>query len=102
MKIINIEPGGRSWTIGDMPDWAATGGRITVRRVSYIWPVRPVKRLAFRLLRLLFGSRGKVAEWTRGWRGPWEVIVLGSTKRFLHPSRRVCVAWEINTLEQDL
>ena len=43
------------------------------RRGGHVWPVNPVKRIAFKLLRQVFGSAGQVADWTRAWRGPWSV-----------------------------
>ncbi len=75
-------------------------GPITVRRASHIWPAHPVKRTAFRVLRSLFGERGRVAQWCRTWRGPWQVRFAASKSivSFQHPSRRVCVDWEINQL----
>lgn len=46
------------------------------RRFSEIVPVNPFKRAWFRVLRLCFGERGRVAEWTRTWRGPWRLTIL--------------------------
>jgi hypothetical protein len=75
------------------------------RRVSHIWPVNPVKRIGFRALRALCGERGRVSEWCRSWRGPWEVRFVDSLNHrrigavvFSHPSRRVCLEWEIEQL----
>ncbi|TAK93380.1 hypothetical protein EPO05_07175 [Patescibacteria group bacterium] len=79
-------------------------GQITTRRASHVWPCHSWKRFAFRLLRFLFRERGHVAAWCRHWRGPWEVRF---TERpnvvvFTHPSRRVCLDWEIQRLNERL
>jgi len=75
-------------------------GSVTMKRASHVWPCHPVKRTAFRVLRSLFGERGRVAEWCRQWRGPWEVRFATNIHRvvFSHPSRRVCIEWEIDQL----
>lgn len=98
--IIHIEPGGRAWTLGDMPDGLCIGGDVTVTRASHILPVHPIKRLAFKTLRSLFGERGRVAAYTRSWVGPWESIIINTNKRFSHPSRRVCLDWERRQIEE--
>jgi len=43
------------------------------RRGGHVWPMNPVKRMSFKLLRKVFGGAGHVADWTRTWRGPWSV-----------------------------
>lgn len=79
-------------------------GVVDTRRASHVWPCHPRKRFAFRLLRALFGERGRVASWCRSWRGPWEVRFANNPHRvvFSHPSRRVCIAWEIQHLNKKL
>lgn len=84
-------------------------GAVTKRRASHVWPVHPVKRAAFRALRSLFGERGRVAVWCRQWRGPWEVRFIDPLNHrrigavvFSHPSRRVCIDWEIKELNRKL
>jgi len=47
-------------------------GETITRRASHVLPARFWKRLAFRVCRIL-GRTGRVAEWTRTWRGPWLV-----------------------------
>ena len=56
------------------------GQVLTDERAGYVWPKHPVKRAAFRLLRRVFGDAGRVAAWTRRWRGPW-VVVAAKTGR---------------------
>lgn len=68
--------------------------RKKVKRFSHVVPTQPLKRVAFRVLRMVFGERGRVAEWTRQWHGPWIGIIVGSRRRFVHASRRVVIAWE--------
>ena len=74
---------------------------IHIRRASHIVPLNPIKRAAFRLLRLVFGDQSNVASWTRSWRGPWLVRIVGSQRQFIHQSRRVCVEWERGVLNED-
>jgi len=44
------------------------------RRAGHVWPTSPVLRLAFRAIRAVFGSRGRMADWTRRWRCRWVVV----------------------------
>lgn len=78
------------------------GSTEAVQRVSHIIPAAGAKRVAFLILRWLFGDRGRVSEWTRQWNGPWEVRWAQSPDvvSFTHPSRRVCVDWEIDQIIQ--
>lgn len=48
-------------------------GKSAMLRISHVEPVSPSRRRWFRLLRRLFGDEGRVAAWTRRWRGPWRV-----------------------------
>jgi hypothetical protein len=82
-------------------DTAALGS-VTRRRASHILPSAPWKRRAFCWLRRRFGDRGRIADWTRTWRGPWEVWLAkdegGRQKAepdFTHQDRAACLAWEI-------
>ena len=104
---IRITPDGqivaiKTPVVGHLP--LDTFGQVATRRASHILPGHPGKRLAFRLLRLLAGERGRIAAWTRTWRGPWQVTWADAPHRvvFAHPSRRVCVEWEIQTLNRRL
>lgn len=86
-------------SIGDMP---VELGATRSYRASQILPVNPVKRLAFVALRAVFGERGRVAAWTRNWRGPWQSKILANGETYTHISRRVCIAWEHSKLEEIL
>jgi hypothetical protein len=84
-------------------------GQRKITRASYIRPCHPVKRIAFRLLRAVFAHHDgrfatAVKEWCRRWRGPWAVSWANQPHRvvFSHPSRRVCIQWEINQLNERL
>lgn len=43
------------------------------RRLSHIEPTPPLRRWFFRFLRRRFGDEGRVSDWTRRWRGPWQI-----------------------------
>lgn len=57
------------------------GDITTLARGGHVWPLHPLKRAAFRWLRRTFGDKGKVAAWTRIWRGPWVVVLPGGHVR---------------------
>ena len=96
---ITIEPDGRMVTFGDAPELESLG-TVKRQRVSHILPVHADKQIAFRILRILFGERGRVAAWTRTWCGPWIVLMVNSRKVFAHPSRAVCIQWERRELDE--
>jgi len=79
-------------------------GPVITRRASHVLPVAPLKRLVFRIIRALVGERGRIAEWQRTWRGPWQVTWANAPHRvvFVNPSRRACIEWEIKSLNQRL
>ena len=61
-----------SITFLDSPVTAAINlGPSVIRRASHVLPVALFKRWAFQGLRWAFGDTGRVAEATRGWKGPW-------------------------------
>jgi hypothetical protein len=67
------------------------------QRYSEIVPEPMVQRLAFRILRQLFGDEGRVASWTRTWHCLWECRILrgpatGACKRNF--SRPALLDWE--------
>lgn len=100
--IINITPDGIVETIksDELPIDSLGSG--TMCRASHVLPCHPVKRAAFLALRALFGERGRVASWCRTWQGPWQVrwAFAPSQVVFVHQSRRVCIAWEIDRLNE--
>lgn len=77
-------------------------GNVTRHRVSHILPTNRTKRKAFRLLRWVFGDKGRVAAWTRTWRGPWYAVIRATGQRKQHASRQVLLAWEREQIEWTL
>ena len=75
--ILRFDASGKVTGIGHQINFKAVGletlGQTAVRRGSHVLPQRPFKRLAFRLLRRLFGESGRLADWTRTWKGPWQI-----------------------------
>ena len=53
-----------------------------------VLPQGRVKRWAFKRIRKLSGYDGKIADWTRTWKGPWMVVDLetGTIVSRDHPS----------------
>lgn len=104
MTALIIHPDGRVEAVADdnARSIAAELGNMTTRRASHVLPAQPIKRAAFRMLRALFSEQGKVAAWCRSWRGPWQVRFASDphTVVFAHPSRRVCIAWEVEQLTE--
>lgn len=85
-------------SIGDMP--IVLEGTMQKQRASHILPVNGVKRAAFKVLRRVFGETGRVADWTRRWRGPWYAEIIATGETFTHWDRQKCVDWELKRLEQ--
>jgi hypothetical protein len=52
-------------------EFLASEGQVERRRASHVVPLHPVKRAAFVLIRALVPDTGRMAAWTRMWRGPW-------------------------------
>ena len=68
-------------------------------RFSHIVPdyIHPFKAIAFRLLRLLFGEKGRVADWTRAWQCMWVCVILigpHAGKRSVSKDRAKLIKWE--------
>lgn len=86
--------------VGEMPVEIKSIGTSRQTRMSNVLPVNRIKRAAFLLLRACFGERGRIAEWTRQWQGPWCSKIFTTGECFTHQSRRVVLAWEHQRLEQ--
>lgn len=67
------ENGDLAFLSTDMSDVFLEMGKAVKRRASHVEPERLAKRIAFRVLRGVFGDHGRVAEWTRNWSGKWRV-----------------------------
>lgn len=96
--LLFIPVGGEVISIGDMP--LELEGDVKRERASNILPVNRVKRASFMLLRAVFGERGRVAEWTRQWVGPWTAHVFATGETYTAQSRRVVLQWEHERLEE--
>lgn len=59
----------------------ALGQTVKDERGAYVYPLSPLKRHAFKMLRHWFGGAGRVAAWTRKWPGPWVVQLPGAYLR---------------------
>lgn len=75
---------------------------ISKRRVSHVEPVNVVYRVAFHVLRKLFGEDGRVGNWTRRWSVNWRARMLVGDKPVLGTfrDRAVAIAAEIEWLRQ--
>jgi len=59
----------------------ALGETVSDKRGAYVYPLKPAKRALFKALRCWFGSKGKIADWTRRWRCWWVVVLPGEFVR---------------------
>ena len=101
MKQITLKHNGQVEWLCDNPPIDIDISHVTRRRVSHIVPAHRGKRFAFRLLRAIFGERGRVAEWTRTDRwGPWRVTVIKTKRTAIYGSRLAALDWEQRELEQ--
>ncbi len=81
-------------------------GDTSKRRASNVVPANWFKRAVFRFLRATFTVGDPldlaVVNWTRTWRGGWQVRFADSPDKvvFQHASRHVCIKWEIEQLEK--
>ena len=98
--IVFVTPDGRMDSIGDFPIEFQQGAKVSKKRVSLVIPVDPTKRVIFRLIRIIAGDDGKLAAWTRTWRGPWISVILATGETFKHHQRSACIQWERGRLEQ--
>jgi hypothetical protein len=81
-------------------------GPARVRRASHVEPVGWLRRLAFRLVRALErdrpGPAGRLARWTRTWRGPWQadLTVSGGPVLGAFATRAGAIGAEVAWLER--
>jgi len=102
MKTIFIEPDGSVSFLGDVCPLDLPLANPIRRRASNIRPVRFWKRMAFVLCRLVAGERGRAADWTRTWSGPWRATILATGQGAVFERRSEAVAWEIGVIEGTL
>ncbi len=98
---ITLEPDGRVSFIGDLPIELPLADTVR-RRVSTIQPAHKRKRIAFLLLRTVFGEAGRVAAFTRTWSGPWRVTILATGETAVFLDRQAAVDWELEVLNPPL
>jgi len=75
----------------------------TVTRASNVEPVFLPLRLAYRLLRLVFGDTGRVSDWTRKWACFWRINlepVNGPIVPITFADRQSAIAFEIEWLSE--
>jgi hypothetical protein len=99
--IVTIHPDGQVEYIGTLPIDLPLENPVK-RRVSHIIPVRWHKRIAFRILRMIFGESGKAAAWTRRWTGPWLAIIIATHQTKTFNTRAEAITWELSILNPDL
>jgi hypothetical protein len=62
-------------------------GEVITQRASHVEPAPLGERIAFHTLRAIFGDKGRVSDWTRGWNTLWRVNtkpVGGPILKLLH------------------
>ena len=103
MKTLFITEDGTVQTFDDVPFLSELGSGAPIR-ASHVLPASRGMRIAFLLLRRVVGERGSIAEWSRGWSGPWTVRWAATPDKveFEHPSRKVCIQWERMQLNNKL
>lgn len=77
-------------------------GTVSKRRVSTITPMFAPKKQVFWLLRKIFGEQGRVAEFTRRWRGPWIVKIIATGEWSVFTRRESAIEWELMMLNGDV
>ena len=95
--IVNINDDGVISYIKD-PKAPAFEGSHSQRRASNVLPHNPIKRIAFKALRLVFGNRGRVSDWTRTWTGENIVNIVGGPTLGPFGSRREALDYEVQYL----
>ena len=98
VEIINVTKTGDVEWIGDKCPLDLPLGKIRRRRVSTIRPVRFLKRMAFVILRTVFGETGRVAAFTRTWAGPWRCVILSTGQSAVFETRAEAIQWELEIL----
>jgi hypothetical protein len=70
-------------------------------RYSEIVPVNRFLRGCFRMLRFLFGEKGRVSEFTRRWPCHWQATILHSGQSARCASRLQLIEWEHMMFAED-
>lgn len=97
--ILHVQPDGTIKCLGgDDLKPLENLGSLSKERVSHILPVNKYKKFAFKTLRYVFGETGKISNYTRSWKGPWEVTIIHSGEKFTSQNRCDCIEWETKKL----
>lgn len=70
-------------------------GTAEIHRASHVLPVNPVLRVAFRVLRWVFGDEGRAADCTRNWPCKWSVEIIGGPNLGVYDSRSEAIDVEV-------
>lgn len=77
---IKIKPNGTLEFLGEPPPGFPV--HMAERtRFSEILPVPHLRWLAFRIIRWMFGEKGRVSNWTRTWKCRWYCVILRGRQR---------------------
>jgi len=90
------EDGDMVYLATDAADIFMECGQTITRRASHVLPTTFWHRQWFRLLRRVFGEKGRVAAWTRTWRTLWFVDtspVDGPVLRWKHTNNWRAKVW---------
>jgi hypothetical protein len=98
VKTITILPSGEIEFLGDTCPIDLPLANPVRRRVSTIQPTVWWKRTAFLFLRRVCGERGRVAAFTRRWKGPWKAVILATGESAMFDSRQAAIDWEYEVL----
>ncbi|HXJ55423.1 MAG TPA: hypothetical protein VNU68_02050 [Verrucomicrobiae bacterium] len=98
MSTITILPDGTVEFLGDTCPLDLPLANPVRRRVSTIQPTVWWKRTAFLFLRRVCGERGRVAAFTRRWKGPWKAVILATGQSAVFDSRQAAIDWEYQVL----
>ena len=74
------------------------GQQTADERGGHVLPASPLKRAAFKALRRVFKSQGRVSDWTRNWEGPWIIVSAKTGERLpgSYASHRQAVRSEVD------
>jgi hypothetical protein len=79
-------------------DMVAFEGEATTTRASNVVPEPLFKQLVFIKLREWFGDQGRVADWTRRWKGPHIACMVDGPVLGPYPSRQAALDAEMRWL----
>lgn len=93
--IIEFSNGGTAQFVLDESTRPLTAlGHATIERASHVVPTGFWQRMAFKVLRRLFGDDGKAAAFTRGWRCSWYADMVGGERLGPYATREAALAAE--------